>query len=286
MTATWISVLALVAGLVGLASDARAQGCPASLALAERQACLARAVPEADAALVVARADATKAIADWHGNLSPEERAQWRAQFDKNLDLWALFRDRVCAAPLIGFEQRLNAERAAIASSACRLVITQVMSGDLTNRFGEAVSDKARGHLAGSQRGPNRRGLIAAEGRQPLCRHPGRGGDYAPLTACYERQAARVDAELNAVWARVLATIRARHDVSEADRAAWSEALRAAQRSWAELRDLTCRLEAYETPNRSANSVYSGLVGPCLIVETEERMRALQITYGLRRTER
>lgn len=35
-------------------------------------------------------------------------------------------------------------------------------------------------------------------------------------------------------------------------------------------------------PNRYANSIYSSLVGPCLIVETEERIRALRTTYRLR----
>ena len=67
-----------------------------------------------------------------------------------------------------------------------------------------------------------------------------------------------------------------------ASREAWIEALRSAQRAWAELRDLACPLEAYETPNRFANSIYSGLIGPCLIVETEARIRDLRRIYRLR----
>ncbi|MGL4291535.1 MAG: lysozyme inhibitor LprI family protein [Phreatobacter sp.] len=282
MAATWMPALALVFGLVGLAPGARAQDCPASQPATERAACLVQAMAEAEAALEVARVDATKAIAGWHGEISETDRAQWRGEFDRGFALWVTFRDKVCAAPLLAREQSLDAARAENASLACRIGISQVIAGDLTNRFGEAVPDKARGHLAGFQRGPNRRQLIGAEGRQPLCRHPGRGGDYAPLTACYERQVARVDAELNAVWARALAAIRARDDLSAADRAGWVELLRAAQRPWAELRDLACRLETYETPNRFANSIYSGLVGPCLIVETEARIRSLKTGYGLR----
>lgn len=286
MAATWLPVLALLLGLVGLVPGARAQDCPASQPAAERTACLVQAMAEAEAALEVARVDANKAIAEWHGELSDTERAQWRGEFDRGFALWVLFRDKVCAAPLLAREQGLDAARAEIAGLTCRIGISQVIAGDLTNRFGEAVPDKARGHLAGFQRGPNRRELIGAEGRQPLCRHPGRGGDYAPLTACYERQVARVDAELNAVWARALATIHGRQDLSMAERAAWIEMLRAAQRPWAELRDLACRLETYETPNRYAHSIYSGLVGPCLIVETEARIRSLRTAYGLRATGR
>ncbi|MFX5813043.1 hypothetical protein ABTE31_20265, partial [Acinetobacter baumannii] len=61
MAATWMPALALVFGLVGLAPGARAQDCPASQPATERAACLVQAMAEAEAALEVARVDATKA---------------------------------------------------------------------------------------------------------------------------------------------------------------------------------------------------------------------------------
>ncbi|CEJ14405.1 hypothetical protein BN1110_04735 [bacterium YEK0313] len=286
MIARWMVLLALATGLFGPPAAAARAPCPASLAPAERLACLAPAETEAEAALVVARNDAVKAIADWHGQLDADERKAWSAEFARALDLWVTFRNRTCAADLLAFQQRLGHAAAEAASRACRIGLTRVIVGDLTNRFGEQVADRMRGHLAGPQRGPNRRDLIGAEGGQPLCRHPGRGGDYAPLTTCYERHAARLDARLETTWSQVLAAIRAREDVPAAGRARWSELLTAAQQSWKDLRDLTCRLEAYETPNRWAHSIYAMVTGPCRIVETEERIRTLASAYGLRRGER
>jgi uncharacterized protein YecT (DUF1311 family) len=284
MIVRFMPVLLLIGGLLA-ASPAAAQQiptCPPSMPRAERAFCLTAALPEAEAALAVARRDETKAIADWSGNVSPADREQWALEFGRMLDLWTSLRDQLCAPALLGFENGIGPEPALIASQACRLNMSRVIVADLTNRFGEALPDLGRSSFVAAGRGPNRRELIAAEGSQPLCRHPGRGGDYAPLTECYQRHAARVDRELNGVWGQVLAAIRGRTDLAQADRTAWTEALRTAQRSWVELRDLACNLEAYETPNRFANSIYSGLTGPCLIVETEARTRTLRQVYRLR----
>lgn len=286
MSARWGAVLILAAGLFGPMPAAARTTCPASLAPAERLACLAPVEAEAEAALIVARNDAAKAIVDWHGQLDADERKAWGADFERAVDLWVTFRNRSCAVELLAFQQRLGPEAAEAASRACRVGVTRVIVGDLTNRFGEQVADRMRGHLAGPQRGPNRRDLIGAEGSQPLCRHPGRGGDYAPLTACYERHAVRLDARLDTTWTQALGAIRAREDLPAASRTHWRDLLTAAQQSWKELRDLTCRLEANETPNRWAHSIYAMVTGPCRIVETEERIRALASAYGLRRSER
>lgn len=278
------------AAAIGVSSAALAQAgspaerpreCPASLAVEARRDCLARINTEADAALDVARRDALRAIADWNGNIDATGKAEWGRQFERMLGLWIAYRDGQCAPVLAGFERSLAADEAERAGAACRAAMTRVIVEDLTNRFGEALPDLARGSFSARARGPNRRELIGAEGRQPLCRHPGRGGDYQPLTECYRRQARRVDHDLNTVWRDVLAAIRARPGLDDIRRATWSEALRAAQRPWAELRDHACDLEAYETPNRYANSIYSQVTGPCLVVETEARMRDLKRAYGL-----
>lgn len=259
----------------------RQRQCPASLSAEARRDCLARINAEADAALGVARRDALRAIADWNGNIDAAGKAEWAAGFERLLGLWTSFRDGQCAPVLVGFERSLGADEAERAGADCRAAMTRVIVADLTNRFGEALSDLGRASFASAARGPSRRELIGAEGRQPLCRHPGRGGDYQPLTECYRRQARRVDHDLNTVWRDALAAIRTRPGLDKAKRAVWSEALRSAQRSWADLRDLACTLEAYETPNRFANSVYSQVTGPCLVVETEARTRDLKRAYGL-----
>ncbi|MBL8569672.1 MAG: DUF1311 domain-containing protein [Phreatobacter sp.] len=259
----------------------RQRECPASLPAEARRDCLARINAEADAALDVARRDALRAIADWNGNIDAGGKAEWGGEFERLLGLWTSFRDGQCAPALVGFERNLGAGEAEHAGAACRAAMTRVIVADLTNRFGEALPDLGRASFASGARGPNRRELIGAEGRQPLCRHPGRGGDYQPLTECYRRQARRVDHDLNTVWRDALAAIRTRPGLDDVKRAAWAEALRAAQRPWAELRDLACTLEAYETPNRFANSVYSQVTGPCLVVETEARTRDLKRAYGL-----
>jgi uncharacterized protein YecT (DUF1311 family) len=276
------AIMTALGGLTPAMAQTLPRACPATLAAELRSACLAEVNATADAELEVARRDAIRAIADWSGNIDAAGKAEWAKAFARMLGLWLAFRDGQCAPALLRFERSLSADAAGLAAAACRVAITRVIVADLTNRFGEAVPDLGRASFASAGRGPNRRELIGAEGRQPLCRHPGRGGDYQPLTECYERQAQRADRDLNAVWRQVAAAISARGGLDDSQKAAWLDALRAAQRSWAELRDLSCSLEANETPNRFANSVYSQVTGPCLIVETEARVRDLKRAYSLR----
>lgn len=276
-------IFTLAACLPAGPAEAQPRGCPAAMPAPERLACLEAQASATDAELqtVFAAADATIA-GGGVGDLSPDDRREWAEVFGKTRTLWLAFRDATCAPQLLAFERGLAEEAARIAALSCRTAITRTMVQDLSFRFREPQTGAPRASFASAGRSPNRRDVIAAEGEQPLCRHPGRGGDYQPLTACYERHAASVDRELNEVWARVLAAIRARATLSEADRAAWVAALRAAQRPWAELRDTACPAEAFETPNRYAHSIYANLTGPCLIVETEERIRALKSAYRLR----
>ncbi|WP_439574493.1 lysozyme inhibitor LprI family protein [Phreatobacter sp.] len=280
----FLALSLLIASLAAvLPSGARSTGCTGLAAAAGSPACLQDQARAAEAGLAAARHEA-QAVIDGgsEGNLSPEDRKAWSEAFGRTIALWTTFRDAVCAPRLLAFERGLAAEAAGQAALACHIAITDTMAKDLSFRFREPQAGAPRASFEATGGSPGRRDVIAVEGDAPLCRHPGHGGDYQPLTACTERHVARVDGELNAVWARALAAIRARGDLSEADRAAWIEALRAAQRPWAQLRDVACRAEAFETPNRHANSIYANLVGPCLIVETEERIRALKTAYRLR----
>ncbi|MGU9981943.1 lysozyme inhibitor LprI family protein [Phreatobacter sp. HK31-P] len=284
-------LILLVIGLLlaGVTTGARAQSlpnqaaghaCAASIAPEPRRECLAAADAAMTGALAAVRARSMQAVAGWDGNLEAGDRAEWTTSLGKVLDLWLALRERLCSPQLIGRERRMAAAAVEIAALDCRLSIGAVIVADLDHRFGGEGGVPRASFTAGG-RGTNRREVIAAEGAQPLCRHPGRGGDYQPLTACYERHVVRLDRELAALLTAVLGAIGRRADLAPAERADWSAQAVALQDIWRNLRDKTCALEAYETPNRFANSIYSGIVGPCLVVETEARIRWLRTRYRL-----
>lgn len=287
----WMRSFLLVAGLLlaSAATGAQAQpvpdraaghSCAPSLSAESRRECLAAADAAMTDALSAARTRALQAVAGWDGNLDAGDRAEWATSLGEVLDLWLALRQRLCASELIGRERRIAAATAELAALDCRLSIGAVIVADLDHRFG-GEGGVPRASFAAWGRGANRRDVIAAEGSQPLCRHPGRGGDYQPLTACYERHVARLDRELQALHTAVLAAIAARTGITPALRADWSAQAVALQDLWRRLRDKACALEAYETPNRFANAIYSGIVGPCLVVETEARIRWLRTRYRL-----
>ncbi len=265
------------------AAPLRASGqvCAPALPPEERTRCLAVAEAATTSALAAARSRALEAVAAWDGNLDADARKEWARDLGDTLDLWLSLRQKLCSATLIGRERRLAAPATEIAASECRLSLGAVILTDLRHRFG-GEGGNARASFTGLGRGASRRDVIAAEGTQPLCRHPGRGGDYQPLTACYERHVARLDRELAAVHDASLAAIASRSGLSPAERAEWRSEAVALQELWRGLRDKACPLEAFETPNRFANSIYSGIVGPCLVVETEARIRWLRQHYRLR----
>lgn len=281
----------LAAGLVltSAATGAQAQpvpdpaaghSCAPSLPAGPRRECLAAADAEMTDALSATRKRALQAVAGWDGNLDAGDRAEWATSLGDVLDLWLALRDRLCAPHLIGRERRLAGAAAELAALGCRLSIGAVIVADLDHRFG-GEGGVPRASFTAWGRGANRRDVIAAEGSQPLCRHPGRGGDYQPLTACYERHVARLDRELAALHSAVLGAIGERTGLAPVERADWSAQAVAEQDLWRRLRDKACALEAYETPNRFANAIYSGIVGPCLVVETEARIRGLRSRYRL-----
>jgi uncharacterized protein YecT (DUF1311 family) len=273
--------------LASLAPNALAQpvpdrmaghACAPSLAPAPRRECLAAADGAMTDALSAARARAMQGVAGWDGNLDAGARTAWAAALGEVLDLWLALRDRLCAPPLIGRERRLAAAEAEIAALDCRLSIGAVIVADIDHRF-DGEGGVPRSSFMTYEQGPNRRDAISEEGSDPLCRHPGHGGDHQPLTACYQRHVARLDRELAALHTAVLAAIAARTGITPAARADWSAEAVALQVLWRRLRDKACALEAYETPNRFANAIYSGIVGPCLVVETEARIRWLRSRY-------
>ncbi|KAF0134047.1 MAG: hypothetical protein FD152_1514 [Xanthobacteraceae bacterium] len=283
--------LVLVASLflAGVATGATAQppqnqatghACAPSLGPEARRDCLAAADAAMTNALSAVRTRAMQAVAGWDGNLDAGARAEWSTALGEVLDLWLILRDRLCQPLLIGRERRTTGAAAETAARECRLSLGAVIVADLDHRFG-GEGGVPRASFTAWGRGTNRRDVIAAEGVQPLCRHPGRGGDYQPLTTCYQRHVARLDRELAGVHTAVLGAIGARTGLSPTERAEWSAQASTLQEAWRSLRDKACALEAFETPNPFANSIYSGIVGPCLVVETEARIRWLRTRYRL-----
>ena len=282
----WLLCAALLVALPQTA-PAQAPGSGASRACAAardapaRTACLRSALEGMTTALAAARGRAVEAIAAWDGNLTAADRQEWATRFGEVLDLWLALRESVCAPRLAGFERQLDPAAAEAAALECRLSVGAGILADLAHRFG-GEGALARASFTERGRGPNRREVIAAEGTQPLCRHPGRGGDHQPLTACFERHAARLDRELAEAVGAAGAAIRTQGRLRLQERSEWAALAAAVQEGWRALRDRACALEAFETPNRFANSIHSGIVGPCLVVETEARIRWLRTRYRLR----
>jgi len=102
------------------------------------------------------------------------------------------------------------------------------------------------------------------------------------MVRCWEARLQADDVRLNALWRAALARIAAEPRLTAAERKDWTLRLRQAQRRWLALRDGTCALEALETPNPAAHSIYSLVTGPCLDSETTARIEALRRAYGLR----
>lgn len=247
-----------------------------------RQACLAQALEETGGALIAARHQALKAIAAWDGNLDAADRAAFARRFEAVFQLWLGLRDRQCDAVLIRRLGRVSVEAADLQAMACRVAIGRVIAGDLNARFEGPAGDARFSFSEAADGRPIRRHLIGAEGAQPLCRHPGSGGDYAPLTACFARHVARLDRQLAALQSRIQATIRRSPGLSAAERRDWAERAAALEAAWRELRDKGCALEAFETPNRFANSIASQVTGPCLVSESEARLRQMRGAYAVR----
>lgn len=217
----------------------------------ERRACLDARILAAETELAAVHRDAATAIGgDGGGDLSAEDRREWAEIFARTLSPWTRFRDAACAPHLLAFERQLDSEVDEVAG-LCLPSRDPARHGPGSDPLLPRPAGGApRAGFASAGRSPGRRDVISSEGDQPLSRHPGRGGDYRPLTACYACHVQRVDRDLNALWARVLAAIRELPSLSDADRAAWVEALGAAQRPWAGLRDTGCRAETFEAPIR------------------------------------
>lgn len=96
------------------------------------------------------------------------------------------------------------------------------------------------------------------------------------ITACVWDAYKRADAELNAVWKQVMASIRP-EDYLPADAVkAWKDDLLAAQRAWITFKEKDCDAVAYEWYGGSGANM---AVGSCLYAHTVQRTNDLKERY-------
>jgi uncharacterized protein YecT (DUF1311 family) len=205
-------------------------------------------------------------------NLDAEERREWAAKLDASVTGWLRFRDAHCDAGLMAFEQRASPQ-------VCALGITRTILSDLQFRYQlrDGAMPRADAVMAMAQLPPP----SEDDTRGPCGKVDPGECDYCGANRCWEARLAADDRALNAIWRGVLIMIdRAR--LSPEKRADWAERMRASQRAWLAWRDMTCNVETWETPNRFARSIYSGLLAPCIDGETRARVTYLRRMYRLR----
>lgn len=208
--------------------------------------------------------DAIMARAD----LEPSEQREWSDAFDASLNLWLRFRDAECEPRLAAYR---TGKLAAAAASACRRQFDDTIASDLAFRFDLSPAGSARADAMH----PGSVAPAAGDETGPCDAPPPGDCDYCGINACWEHRLKADDAALNRAWRAAVADIGRRRALLPGQRAEWTALLRVSQRAWLAWRDATCDVERWETPNRFAHSIYSGVVAPCVDAETRARARAL-----------
>ncbi len=117
-------------------------------------------------------------------------------------------------------------------------------------------------------------GPAAAEDAQPDCADK---ANNAELTECVWVAYKKADAELNAVWKQVIASIMPEEGYLPADAAkTWKDDLLASQRAWITFKDKDCDAVSYEWYGGSGASM---AVGYCLYGHTVRRTDDLKERY-------
>ena len=247
----------------------------AALAGACGTACLEADAAKAEAALAAVAQQLPAAIDDMNGSFErpAEGVSQWKAAAAEVAGLWARFRDARCDPVLLRFEGARGDPRAA---ATCRARISRTAASDLRLRYQLDEKGFGRRDVEAPETGPRRR----SEDEGPCAHAPPAECDYCGINKCWEVRLKGDDGALNVAWRRALARIAAAPGLAAPQRSEWKARLLAGQRLWLRWRDANCALEAMETPNPFAHSIYSLVTGPCLAGETEARTAYLRRTYG------
>lgn len=226
----------------------------------------------ADADLAVLRAEIRAAIDRWDPGLerSEEDLGRWKGRVDRLIALWTAFRDARCDPRLLRYEQGEG-------SAACRQRLSRVIVADLRSRFDLAPGRRGRASIEETA-APGAAARSPEEGG-PCADPPPAECDYCGVNRCWERRLRAANRDLHAVWRATLAKIGKAPGLTPARRADWAGRLLASQRLWLKWRDEECDLEAWETPNPYAHSIYALVTGPCLDSETRARTAVLRRCY-------
>jgi len=96
---------------------------------------------------------------------------------------------------------------------------------------------------------------------------------------CLHEEYKRVDAQLNRVWKRAIASIARADHLDNSQRADWKAKLLAAQRHWIKFKDTDCNEAVlYEWWGGTGAGA---AISMCLINKTANRIRDLKARYGL-----
>ena len=97
----------------------------------------------------------------------------------------------------------------------------------------------------------------------------------AEMRGCLEKAYERADAELNAVWKKVMASVSAA-DMPAKDRKAWKDELLAAQRAWITFKERDCGAVGFEWWRGTGAP---GAMMSCLHAHTAARTNDLKVRY-------
>jgi uncharacterized protein YecT (DUF1311 family) len=99
------------------------------------------------------------------------------------------------------------------------------------------------------------------------------------LNACEEKALDAADAEMNAVYKKVLAFIAKSGTEKPYDSKSWEDALRASQRAWVAFRDADCK--GLIPMSWTGGTGTTGAVLGCMLAKTKARTKDLQELYEL-----
>ena len=114
--------------------------------------------------------------------------------------------------------------------------------------------------------------LVSAEGAE-LCAS---AQSTAEMRGCLDKEYEKADAELNAVWNKVMAQVSKADHMPAEDAKAWKEELLIAQRAWVDFKEHDCDAAGFEWYGGTGAP---GAILSCLLAHTTARTADLKARY-------